>query len=510
MKQTRLAAIDIGSNSIRGIVVEVNKGGQFRILDDERGAVRLGAGLEKHGAITKAAWKRAIECLLRMKKIFDGYGVKGVEAIATSAVRRAVNGEAFIHDVSEQVGITARVIGGEEEAELATLSVLNNFDMEGVRYAIVDIGGGSVEVVTALGSHVEGVVSLELGAVALTEQFLSGADLVEHGDYRKMRRYIRASLNEAFSDGRPSLQTLIGSGGTMTAIASMVMQMRKEGYGTIQGYEVLRSEVVHLLAMLLRKDLKGRKGVAGLNPERADIIIAGVAVVDELMELFGANLLKVNERGIREGIILKGLRRHRLLPALPRQRNWREAVLELARSCHFDEGHSRQVARLSLIIFDSLAEHFRLGRRERQLLEAAALLHDIGYFISYAGHHKHSYHLIRHADLFAFTPRERELIANIARYHRKALPKGKHLPFARLSEQDQLTVRRLGGILRLSDGLDRSRSGTVLGLEIKLSEKGFLVRLAGPGDLSVELYGAKGKGDLFEAAFRRKLRVVTE
>ncbi len=507
MKQARLAAIDIGSNSIRAIVVEVEKGGQFRILDDERGGVRLGEGLEEHGAITPAAWQRALECLKRMKKIFDGYGVVAVEAVATSAVRRAGNGEAFIRTLAEQVGIEVRVISGEEEAELATLSVLNNFDMGGVRYAIVDIGGGSVELVTVLGSHVEGIISLELGAVTLTEQFLAGQDQVDRGAFRKLRRHIRATLRESFAGERLALQTLVGSGGTMAAIAAMVMQMRKEGYVSIQGYEVLRSEVVHLLAMLLRKDSKGRRGVPGLNPERSDIIIAGVAAVDEIMAFFGANMLRVNERGIREGLILQGLRKHKLIPASRRERGWRESVLQLARSCHYDEAHSRQVARLALLIFDSLAETFVLGRRERQLLEAAALLHDIGYFISYASHHKHSYHLIRHADLFAFTPRERELIANIARYHRKALPKKKHQQFARLSEPDQLLVRQLGGVLRLADGLDRSRSSNVLELQPLLSERDFTLAIAGSADLSVELYGARSKGELFEVAFRRNLKI---
>ena len=296
----------------------------------------------------------------------------------------------------------------------------------------------------------------------------------------------------------------------MTAIAAMVMAMRKEEYGSVHGHEVLRSEVVHLLAMLVRKDLKGRRAVPGLNPDRADIIVAGVAVVDELMDFFGANLLKINERGLREGLILKVMKKYDLLPEDRKSRSWRESVLEFARSCHFDEEHSLQIVRLAMAIFDGVAPAFSLGQMERQMLEAAALLHDVGYFISYSGHHKHTYHLIRHADLFGFTPREREIIANVARYHRKSLPKKKHESFERLSLQDKELVRRLGGIVRLADGLDRRRNSVVSSLECTLSSRSFQVRLAGDDDVSVELFGGKAKGDLFEQAFGRKLVLTTD
>lgn len=507
MKKNRLAAIDIGTNSIRCIVVEVDKSGKFRVLDDEKATVRLGEGIIRDGAISEAGWQRAMETLSRMKKIIDGYGVAGIETVATSAVRRASNGEAFVRAVAENIGLRIEVISGEEEAELAALSALHNFDMEGTRYAMVDIGGGSVEVVTALANHIEEIYSLELGAVVLTERFIT-TDPIRRGEYQQLRRHIRKTLKATFAAGDIPVQCLIGSGGTMTSIAAMVMAMRKEGYGSIHGYELLRSEVVHILAMLLRKDLKERKSIPGLNPDRADIIVAGVTVVDELMELFQANLLKINERGIREGLILQGLKKRNLLPAEREPRNWRDSVLEFARSCHYDEEHSLQVTRLALELVDALAPPFSLGEKERQMLEAAGLLHDVGYFISYAGHHKHTYHLVRHADLFGFTPREREIIAHVARYHRKALPKKKHETFIRLAPPDRLLVRRLGGILRLADGLDRRRNSLVAALDCSLSPSTFMVRLVSEHDVSVELFGGKTKGDLFEAAFGRKLLLV--
>jgi exopolyphosphatase/guanosine-5'-triphosphate,3'-diphosphate pyrophosphatase len=275
----------------------------------------------------------------------------------------------------------------------------------------------------------------------------------------------------------------------------------------VHGYEVLHSEVIHLLAMLERKTTKERKNIPGLSPERADIIVAGVAAVEALMRHLGTNILKINERGIREGLIIRSLMKYGLWTIGDELREWRSSLRDFARSCHADEDHSEQVRRLSVEIFEALEPTYAMGPRSCQILEAAALLHDVGYFISYSKHHKHSYHLIRHASLFDFSPREVELIANIARYHRKALPKTKHENFARLSPQDQKLVMKLGGILRLADGLDRRRSKTVTELNCQLKKKEFVIDLVGEKDLSVEIYGGHSKGDLFQEAFKVKLDI---
>jgi exopolyphosphatase/guanosine-5'-triphosphate,3'-diphosphate pyrophosphatase len=290
----------------------------------------------------------------------------------------------------------------------------------------------------------------------------------------------------------------------------MAMSALNKTYASIHGYEVLRSEVVHLLAMLTRKTLPERRLVPGLNADRADIIVAGVAVVEELMIFFGANQLLVNERGIREGLIIRAMEKHELLPVVSTPRTWRGTVLNFVRSCHVDEPHSLHVAQLSLTLYDALAARFQLKKSDRKLLEAAAILHDVGYFIAYSSHHKHSYHLIRHAELFGFTPRERELIAQIARYHRKSLPKRKHETFQALNEEDQQRVRRLGGMLRLADGLDRSRSSLVQSIACELCGAAVTLRLSGSEDMSLEIFGANAKKDLFEKAFGLQVVFATQ
>jgi exopolyphosphatase/guanosine-5'-triphosphate,3'-diphosphate pyrophosphatase len=500
VSKCRLAAIDIGTNSIRCIVVEVDQQGRYTILDDEKATVRLGENLASSGAISPAAFARAVDAMSRIRKLIDGLKVSEVEAVATSAVRSASNGEELVSVLTRELGREIRAISGDEEAELVARSVRHNFDMSGKRYMIIDIGGGSVEIMSAVANHVESCFSLELGAVRMTDRFIT-SDPVRESDISKLKSFIRSELKTVFTDERPTVQTFIGSGGTITTLASMVMSMRRQTYSTSHGFEVLRSEVVHLLAMLARKDVKSLRNVPGLNPDRADIIIAGLVVIDELMKYFGANMLLVNERGIREGLIISCMKRLQLLPESASQRNWKEAVLEFARSCHFDEPHSRHVAKISLGIFDALAKEYGLKKNDRRLLEAAALLHDVGYFISYNSHHKHSHHLIRHAELFGFSPREREMMALIARYHRKSLPKKKHPEYARLEPKDQQIVSRLGGILRLSDGLDRRRSGLVEVVALKRSEESFSFKLLGTEDISVEIFGGNAKKDLFEKAF---------
>ena len=504
MKKKRLAAIDIGTNSIRSIVVEADHDGTFRVLDDEKATVRLGDGLHRTGIISPDSRRRALEALARFCKINSGYGVVRTEAIATSAVRKAENGAAFIREVEEELGLTVSVVTGEEEAELAAQSAFNNFDLDGNRHLLADLGGGSLELVTTIGRHLEHVASLELGAVYLTETFLSG-DPIKESSLKKLRRHIRGTLRLAFPGDRPVIHSVIGSGGTLTAMAAMIAASRGETYGSLHGSELLHADVVHLLAMLSRTTLAERRNLPGLNPDRADIIVAGVAVVEAMLDFFHGNLLKINERGIREGIILRALQRNGCGDGDRKRRTWRDAILDFAASCHFDAEHSLHVAGLAHQIFLAVAETYRLGEREQQLLEAATILHDIGYFINYTGHHKHSYHLIRHGEIFGFTPRERELIAQIARYHRKSLPRVKHLEYQRLCKADRLLVARLGGILRLADGMDRRRTSQVTGLDLIMEKSRLTVRLQGEGDLSVELFAAKAKGELFERAFRRRL-----
>jgi exopolyphosphatase/guanosine-5'-triphosphate,3'-diphosphate pyrophosphatase len=500
MKKPRIAAIDIGTNSIRCIIAEASPDGKFKILDDEKATVRLGEKLAMTGVISDEASERAIEAIRRFQKLVVGLNVEAVEAVATSAVRTATNGKKLIATLSSELGHDITIISGDEEAELTAASALANFDMYGKRYAMVDIGGGSVEIVTAYGNHVEEYYSIDLGAVVMTDTFLK-SDPITEKELKKLRNHIHGILKRTFNEKNISVDSLIGSGGTLTALGCMAMQMRKDNYVSSHGSEVLHAEVVHLLAMLIHRDLKERRTIPGLNQDRADIIVAGIVVIDELMRFFAANRVLINERGIREGLLIRAMKRLGLTTGKSVAPSWKDSIMEFAVSCHVDEQHATHVAGISLSIYDALALPFGLSKPERKLLEAAAILHDCGYFISYGSHHKHSYHLIRHSELFGFTPRERELIAQIARYHRKSLPKRKHDSFQGLKEKDQVIVARLGGILRLADGLDRRRNGLIKKVSCLFGGTNITINLTATEDVSVEIFGANAKKDLFEKAF---------
>jgi exopolyphosphatase/guanosine-5'-triphosphate,3'-diphosphate pyrophosphatase len=502
----RIAAIDIGSNSVRSIVVEVPaSGGPTRLLHDEKVQTRLAAGLSRTDTLAPEAMDRTIEALGRMLEMVRSADVEKTRAVATSAVREAVNGKVFVARVKRELGLAVEIVSAEDEGRLAFLSAAAHFDLAG-RVAVMDLGGGSLEVVRAVGGEVEAIDSLALGAVALTERFAT-EDPVPPKSFKTLKRHVRASLADAFGPDPDAPRLMVGSGGTVNSLAWMSSHLHGESFNSVQGYAVSRADVVHLVALLKRSTVHERRSIAGLAPQRADIILAGAVVVDEIMRLFGANEIRVNAKGIREGLVQDTISARKSARS-PRSRM--RAVMDFARRCRFDRKHSLHVAELALSLFDQLADKLGLADDGRPLLEAAAVLHDVGYYIAYDRHHKHSYHLVRHADLPGFTPREREMIASLARYHRGALPRAQHESLRRLAAADREQVERLGALLRLADGLDRSRGQKVRRVTAEVTKKRLVLRLEGDIGLDIEVYGAIGKGDLLQRAFGLTVEVNTD
>ncbi|MDZ7362616.1 MAG: Ppx/GppA family phosphatase [candidate division KSB1 bacterium] len=515
MKPQRLAAIDIGTNSIRSIIVEATGKKNFRVLDDEKEITRIGEGMGTRAHLSRAAMQRTLRALQRMTDIARGFGAETVQAVATSAVREAKNRDTFLRRVEDEIGLKVRVITAEEEAWLAFLSMLHHFDVGKERFCGLDIGGGSAALIFGLGAHIENIHCLPLGAVRLTEKFLH-RDPVSPGEFKKLRRHIKQHLLPIKNSGEVGAQMLIGSGGTLTTIAELHKAMQHEKYTGVHGYDMNRGQVKRVLDLLRRKSLKERRSMTGLNPDRADIIIAGVTVVNEAMKVFNINALKVSDFGIREGLILQ------MIAGLSGQgdgafdqtntltkfskADWRESVKEFAESCRYEAPHSQHVTRLALSLFDQLfPASDEKTANERELLEAASLLHDIGYFINYTRHHKHSYHLIVHSHLVGFSPREIAIIANVARYHRRAEPRRKHENFAALSRPDQKLVLKLSAILRLADGLDRSHSQRIQEIRCERRKKRLTLYLISDKDIDIEIWGAKQKAGLFEEVFKLKI-----
>ncbi len=506
---TRLGAIDIGTNSIRLVVAEVESDGRYRVLEEEREMTRLGHGLFARGRLLNEPMERSIEALAKMNTIAKGFEVRELRAVATSAVREASNGRAFCQEIRRRCGLRVEIISGEEEAQLAVRSALHHFDLAGRSVAIVDIGGGSMEVTLTAGAVVDEVVTLPLGAVRLTERFRTDGTLSPKR-WRKLRRAIDRALDEKLRKPPFHPEIMVGSGGTFTNLAAVAQLEREGSERSVQGYVMSRADVVHLLHRLRSTPLAERRETPGLNPSRADIIVAGAAAVSRLAKRLGTQQILVNSGGLRDGLLLAMIEdrfpsaARKAAPPLSRL----DSARAFARQCRSSERHCEQVSRLATQLFDGMAERFGLPADARELLEAAALLHDIGYVINHAKHHKHAYHLILNGDLQGFTQRELEIVACVARYHRKAFPRKRHSAFARLERADRRLVRALAGMLRVADGLDRTHTQRITGVTCA-AHRGFVeLTLQARTDPRVEIWDAERKSGLFLRAFDLEPRFV--
>lgn len=503
----RLAAIDVGSNSIRLVIAEAEPDGSYRMLDDEREVVRLGQGLDAERRLSEESMERAIITLASMRAIADGYGVCAIRAVGTSAVRDAVNQRQFVDLVKRRAGVDLEVISGEDEARLAHLSVAHRFDLSGGPAAVVDIGGGSTEIILSTDGLIDHIHTLPLGAVRLTGKF-GGPERCATTFYRDMRRHIDETIHESVSSLPATAPLVIGTGGTFTALAHLDLHRATRPYvpglpmPSVQGHELHRSSVRHMLDLLRKTPIRARMRMPGLPADRADIIVAGVAIIDRVMKHLGANRLRIHDRGVRDGLLLTMIRE--LFPATPAPAAPRDplaGVRRFARACRYEETHAEHVRGLAMAIHDDLAQQrtdLQLDAEGRFLLEAAAILHDVGYMVNYARHHKHSYHLIVHSDLEGMTSRQREIIANVARYHRRGEPSKKHEAFARLSQADRALVRRLSAILRVADGLDRTHTQTVRSVDLRVSPHAATFVLTASAPVETDVWGARRKGGLLQ------------
>ena len=492
----RIAAIDIGSNSVRQIVADVTADGGITVVDEMKAAPRLGAELDVTGVLGTTAMQRAAEAVGRMATLARQLGASRIEAVATSAVRDAANGQQFVARVRQEAGLELRIIDGPGEARLSWLSALAHFDVGVGRTVVMDIGGGSLELAMAADGVLDDLVSLPFGALRLTERYLRDGSTAKA--LEKLRKDVRAALKDVLPRRDWRGAQLIGSGGTFTNLAGIHLARRGMLVArNVHATAVPRVEVEHILDALAAMPADERRGVAGLNPERSDIIVAGIAVAAEVMARLESRELTVSRYGIREGLLLELARVTPTIadPGEARQRS----VREFAERCHYEVGHATQVQRLALRLFDAFGARLGCTPDERQTLADAALLHDVGYHINYDQHHKHSYHLVLHAELLGITPSEQVVIANVARYHRGASPKKKHRNFSGLDRELRDRIVRLSAILRVADGFDRGHVNAVGELGVRFLQRAIRITprpAQGASQLRLELWGAHRKSEL--------------
>jgi len=486
----RIAAIDIGTNSIHMIVVRIRPDLSFEVVDREKEMVRLGAGGLDGRELTPSATAAALQTLARFKRLADSHQVDEIIAAATSAVREAENGGDFIALVRREIGIRVRVISGTEEARLIHRAAGYGVDMSEGAAVVIDIGGGSVEITLGTPHRMALGRSVKAGVIRLTERFVKSDPLTPR-DEQRLLRYIRRETRDFVKEiTRRGYTRVFGTSGTILSLGSMAAGVTRAS--DARNLRVPAKALRRLRKRLTTMTLDERLKVPGLDPRRADLAVAGIILLDTLLSDLDADAITLCDLALREGLVLDYIQKNsahiRKVERIPDVR--RRSVIELAERCNFNAEHARQVARLALALFDQTRAAHGLGPKEREWLEYAGLLHDVGVHISYEDHHKHSAYLIRNGGLRGFEPAEIEAIALLARYHRLAPPKRSHPEYGALTGQLRKTVKKLAGILRLAEGLDRSHAQVVRNLDVHDRESHLLVQLATAGDAELELWAA--------------------
>jgi exopolyphosphatase/guanosine-5'-triphosphate,3'-diphosphate pyrophosphatase len=504
----RIAAIDIGTNSIHMIVVEIRPDLSFEVIDREKDMVRLGAGGLDGRSLTPTATAAALQTLTKFKRLADSHKVDEIVAAATSATREADNGGDFIAEVDRQTGIRIRVITGTEEARLIHLAAGYGVDVGGSTAAVIDIGGGSVEVTLGTATQLTLGRSFKVGAIRLTERFVK-SDPLQGRDERRLVKHLNREMGSYLDEvARRGYDRVIGTSGTILSLGAMAAAAGGEPPADLRNRRVSTKALRRLRKRLVEADIEERLAMPGLDPRRADLNVAGSVLLDTILRRLGADELTLCDLALREGLVIDYIHRNsariRKVDRYPDVR--RRSVIELGERCGYWTEHAQQVARLALSVFDQTRSVHGLTDREREWLEYGSLLHDIGVHISYERHHRHSYYLIKNGDLRGFDPQEIEVIALLARYHRQAAPKKSHEGYGDLTGTLRRTVRALAAMVRLAEGLDRSHAQALSGIDLYPRDDDYIARLRATGDAELELWAAHRHAGPFEAVLKKPVR----
>lgn len=500
----RIAALDLGSNSLHLLVVEARPDGTFQPLCREKEMLRLGDVVSRTGRIGPKPLEALLTAVRRFTALAQANDADEIVARATAALRDADNGAAVVDEIEAVTGVRVEVISGVEEARLIFGAVRASVVIDPAPALCLDLGGGSLEVMVGDSEQLRFSTSVRLGVARLTAELI-GSDPPSGGDRRRVRSLIGSVLGPVVDDVKAfGPQMLIGTSGTLCDLAAMAIAASGQPVpASINHVTVTREQLEVVHDQVMRRPLSARRRLDGLDARRADLIPAGSMVLVTAMDLFGLEAMTVSDWALREGIVLDAIGHHDLA-------DWsadhgairRSSVLDLCRRCGWDELHGRQVARLSLSLFDQLEDLHGLGAPDRELLEYAAMLHDIGEHVAVEGHHKHTAYLIEHGRLRGFDPEEVAVLASLGRFHRRGEPKPSFPPFAQLDGGVQERVTRLVAILRLADGLDRSHLGTVRRVHVMRTRAGEVtLGIEADGDADLQLWGVRRKRELFERVF---------
>jgi exopolyphosphatase/guanosine-5'-triphosphate,3'-diphosphate pyrophosphatase len=494
----RIAAIDIGTNSIHMVIAEAASPASFEVVGREREVVQVGRGSFDDGRLQAEAIRRTVDALARYAELARRQKVERILCTATAAVREARNGGAFLTACRKVAGVSPRVIPGEEEGRLIYLAVKSALQLDEKPALIVDIGGGSMQLVVGNRDKLVAAVSVPLGALRLTEQFAL-SDPPGRAEIQKLRRHVRKQSREALERViAHAPQRVYGSSGSIHALAQVAHGFAQGGtIEHINGHELTRKDLEKTSRRLARMTVSERERLPGIDARRAEIIVPGALVLEHVLDEGGADGITISDFGVREGLVTDYINRHaEEITALDKVADVRlRSVLALLKKFQADAEHARHVARLALSLFDQLRPLHGLDSA-RELLHYAALLHDVGAVIGYDGHAEHSYYIIKNGNLRGLTAEEVELVAHAARYHSKARPRKRDKEFRALSKPVRRKVRWLAALLRVAEGLDRTHYQLIRGVRVVRRGARVSIVVTARRDARLEVWAARRRVNL--------------
>lgn len=506
---SNIAIIDVGSNNIKLEIHEVKNDGQTRMLASDKVAARLGSGVFLTERLAEANVELAVQGLLQFKNLIKTYRCKKVIALGTAALRET-NSVPFVKRVKKETGIDISVISGQEEARTIYFGVLGFTPFEGRTFFLNDIGGGSTEISQSNDQTMFFVESLRLGTVRLKEYFQKELD---SKNYEIVESYVKDTLaaHLSFIDVQ-QIDMGLCTGGTAKNLAEMARhQVHKYKHREESGMPILRTvDLRNLVEQMKQASHKELTKFKGLDSERVDIILPGGLILVNILETLKIEKSLISPRGLRDGALVdyiyKNINKNFYIE---RQERYRYHVIQgIGKKYDLDLSRAEHSSHLCLKLFDILQFEHKLSHEKKDILQAASYLHEIGIFIDYAQHHKHSYYLVMNSELPGFSNYEKKMIALITRYHRKSYPKASHAEFQSLNNEDKDLVLKLSALLRIANALDRSNSNLVSDiLFVSSNDKAIELEVIGSDDLSLEMWSIERTKSFFEKVFSKNLIV---
>ena len=505
----KLAAIDIGTNSIHMIIAEASRQRKFDIVEREKEMVKLGVGVFASNYISDRAFKLGLETISRYVKLADRLGVDEIITAATSAIREAHNGEYFLNEVVAKTGLCPRIISGKEEARLIFLAVRNSIALEDDKALVLDIGGGSTEAVVGDRSKIFFSDSMPLGVLRLLDMFQDKGSVGTEGQgvLEAHIRFVGSQIFERINN--IGFDRVIGTSGTIRTMGeAAIVAAGGESLRSVNSEIVSLKDIDSLTQKLLEMNLAERAKVKAISNKRADAIHLGGVLLVQLLQMAKVQEITLCDASLREGMILDYLERHTQKVAFVEPKNLRHRkAAQLIYKYESDWEENRHVADLAIKIFDITQEIHQYGKFEREILEFASLLHDIGQFISFRQHHKNSRYILKQTDPRGFTDEEMLLIRYLVRYHCKAKPTKKHKKFRKLDKHHRHIIKLLSGILRIAVALNKTKNRRVKEIFGQISNKELEITVSGAENLEVEIWAARRNCEVLAEALKRKVKI---